>query len=119
MRRLTDREILARAVNQWHEHGHVDDDLGRSAGSTARFLWLVAALTALALCATWVWEAYYRGEENSHDCPGAGAQVECPQGDEGGANRKGEDSGVRHAVHSANPSGTTATMKHDPLRGVP
>lgn len=101
MRRLSDREILARAVNQWHEHGHVDDDLGRSAGSTARFLWLVAALTALALCATWVWEAYYRGEENGSDCTVTSTHVVCPQNSEGEAGREGEDVGHDASVSHA------------------
>ena len=98
-RSLTDAEILGLALNtstarrlqgRWpgsNERG------GDSIVPTAMFLWLVLTLTALALIATFAWEAWQGPKEDCDQRSGARADVECAQRGDGKAGGKRDDVG--------------------------
>ena len=110
MARLTDRELLARALKQWEDSGHVDDALDDSTRATARFLWIAVVLVLMALGLSIV-DMGQRPKEHTDHAPGTGSDVESPQLDDAKAGREGKD-----VVHGGM---VTAPVRQEYVHGRP
>lgn len=91
--KLSDREILRRALEQYHAREFVDEPAVESARATAGFLW-VMVVALLAVCS---WQAFEMFTAEQHRDDAAGAAVHAPGAQHADAQAEGEGQDVGHA----------------------
>lgn len=99
--KLSQREILRRAVAQYDAHGFVDEPVMNSARRTAVFLWGMVAIALFAALTWLVFARFGRAEHDGDDAPRASLYAPGTKHGEAkfGADAEGNDVG-----HGAQPA---------------
>jgi hypothetical protein len=91
-RQLTDTEVLATVLRNWHARPPIE----RSVAHTGLFLWLLVLITLIGLgLGAWI-QSTGRQEQDCDDRSHSGARIECVEGADAQASGEGND-----VVHSA------------------